>query len=61
MSFTIRKEIDYLEQLQEALKQANDVVVVGGGFIGAEFADECHKMGLNLTIVELLEHCLYLN
>ena len=59
--FTIRKEIDYLEQLQEALKQANDVLVVGGGFIGAEFADECHKMGLNVTIVELLEHCLYLN
>jgi len=59
--FTIRKEIDYLEQLQEALKQAKDVVIVGGGFIGAEFADECRKMGLNVTIVELLEHCLYLN
>jgi NADH oxidase (H2O2-forming) len=59
--FTIRKEIDYLEQLQEALKQAKDVVIVGGGFIGAEFADECRKMGLNVTVVELLEHCLYLN
>jgi len=59
--FTIRKEIDYLEQLQEALKQAKDVVVVGGGFIGAEFADECRKMGLNVIVVELLEHCLYLN
>jgi len=59
--FTIRKEIDYLEELQEALKQAKDVVVVGGGFIGAEFADECRKMGLNVTVVELLEHCLYLN
>jgi NADH oxidase (H2O2-forming) len=59
--FTIRKEIDYLERLQEALKQAKDVVIVGGGFIGAEFADECRKMGLNVTIVELLEHCLYLN
>jgi NADH oxidase (H2O2-forming) len=59
--FTIRKEIDYLEQLQKALKQAKDVVIVGGGFIGAEFADECRKMGLNVTVVELLEHCLYLN
>jgi NADH oxidase (H2O2-forming) len=59
--FTIRKEIDYLKQLQEALKQARDVVVVGGGFIGAEFADECRKMGLNVNVVELLEHCLYLN
>jgi len=59
--FTIRKEIDYLEQLREALKQAKDVVVVGGGFIGAEFADECRKTALNVTVVELLEHCLYLN
>ena len=59
--FIIRKEIDYLKQLHEALKQAKDVVIVGGGFIGAEFADECRKMGLNVTIVELLEHCLYLN
>jgi NADPH-dependent 2,4-dienoyl-CoA reductase/sulfur reductase-like enzyme len=59
--FTIRKEIDYLQQLQDALKQAKDVVIVGGGFIGAEFADECRKMGLNVTIVELLEHCLILN
>ncbi|MBW2118172.1 MAG: FAD-dependent oxidoreductase [Deltaproteobacteria bacterium] len=59
--FTIRKEINYLKQLQEALKQAKEVVVVGGGFIGAEFADECRKMGLNVTVVELLEHCLYLN
>ena len=59
--FTIRKDINYLRQLQDALKNAKDVVIVGGGFIGAEFADECRKMGLNVTIVELLEHCLYLN
>jgi NADH oxidase (H2O2-forming) len=59
--FTIRKDIDYLKKLQDALKQARDVVIVGGGFIGAEFADECLKMGLNVTVVELLEHCLYLN
>jgi NADH oxidase (H2O2-forming) len=59
--FTIRKEINYLEQLREVLTQSKDVVIVGGGFIGAEFADECRKMGLNVTVVELLEHCLYLN
>lgn len=59
--FTIRKDIDYLKGLQDSLKQAKGVVIVGGGFIGAEFADECRKMGLTVTIVELLEHCLYLN
>lgn len=59
--FTVKKDLDYLQQLQDALTQARDVVIVGGGFIGAEFAEECHKMGLNVTIVELLEHCLLLN
>ena len=59
--FTVRKDPDYLQKLQDALKQAKDVVIVGGGFIGAEFADECRKMGLNVTVVELLEHCLLLN
>ena len=59
--FIIQKDMAYLQKLQDALKQAKDVVIVGGGFIGAEFADECHKMGLKVTIVELLEHCLLLN
>jgi len=59
--FTVKKEMAYLQQLQDALKQSTDVVIVGGGFIGAEFADECRKMGLNVTVVELLEHCLLMN
>ncbi len=59
--FTVRKEWDYLQRLQDALAQAKDVVIVGGGFIGVELADECRKRGLNVTIVELLKHCLYLN
>jgi len=59
--FIIQKDMAYLQKLQDALKQARDVVIVGGGFIGAEFADECRKMGLKVTVVELLEHCLLLN
>lgn len=59
--FTVRKEMRYLEKMQNALNNAKEVVIVGGGFIGAEFADECKKLGLAVTIVELLSHCLYLN
>lgn len=58
--FSIRKDVDYLQQLQQALEEAQDLVVIGGGFIGVEFADECRKLGLNVTIVELLPHCLLL-
>ncbi|MBE9500803.1 MAG: FAD-dependent oxidoreductase [Chloroflexi bacterium] len=58
--FTVKKDVDYLQQLQQVLAGAQDLVVIGGGFIGVEFADECRKLGLNVTIVELLPHCLQL-
>jgi len=57
----VKKEVAYLQKLLEALDEARDVVIIGGGFIGLEFADECRKRGnLNVTIVELLPHCLLL-
>jgi NADH oxidase (H2O2-forming) len=59
--FTVRKDIEYLQGLDQELSRAKDVVIIGGGFIGVEFADECRRRGLNVTIVELLPHCLFLN
>jgi len=59
--FVVKKEIAYLKNLLKALDEARDVVIIGGGFIGLEFADECRKRGnLNVTVVELLPHCLLL-
>ena len=58
--FAVWKDADYLQKLVEALKVAKSVVVIGGGFIGVEFADECRKRGLEVTLVELLPHCLQL-
>jgi NADPH-dependent 2,4-dienoyl-CoA reductase/sulfur reductase-like enzyme len=52
--------VKYLTDLMTVLKGAKDVVTIGGGFIGVEFADEFRKRGLNVTIVELLPHCLQL-
>jgi len=59
--FAVWKDAEYLEKLHRALEQAHDVVIVGGGFIGAEFADECRKLNCSVTIVELLTHCLFVN
>jgi len=59
--FVVKKEIAYLQELLEALEKAKDVVIIGGGFIGLEFADECKKRkNLNVSIIELLPHCLLL-
>ncbi|MEA1964732.1 MAG: FAD-dependent oxidoreductase [Candidatus Aerophobetes bacterium] len=59
--FVVKKEINYLQKLLDALDRAKDVVIIGGGFIGLEFADECKKRGIpNVTVIELLPHCLLL-
>ena len=59
--YAVFKDVDYLSDLQERLETAEDVVVIGGGFIGIEFGDEINKTGgKNVTIVEMLPHCLML-
>ncbi len=58
--YLVRKDADYLHEMGEAMDNARHIVVIGGGFIGVEFADECRKRGHDVTIVELLEHCLQL-
>jgi pyruvate/2-oxoglutarate dehydrogenase complex dihydrolipoamide dehydrogenase (E3) component len=59
--FTVVKDVDYLSGLQKRLETAQDVVVIGGGFIGIEFGDEINKTGdKNVSIVEMRPHCLML-
>ena len=57
--FSVKKEFDYLSYLMNRMGDAKDLVIIGGGFIGMEFADECRKgRDLNITVVEALPHCL---
>ncbi|MCD6299835.1 MAG: FAD-dependent oxidoreductase, partial [Dehalococcoidales bacterium] len=56
--FFVRKDTDYLRELSDAVENARHILVIGGGFIGVEFADECRKRGCEVTLVEVLEHCL---
>jgi NADPH-dependent 2,4-dienoyl-CoA reductase/sulfur reductase-like enzyme len=59
--YSIVKDVEYLSELQQQLKVAKNVVVVGGGFIGIEFADEINKTGdKQVTVVEIAPHCLSL-
>ncbi len=57
--YPVKKEFDYLGQVLEDMKGITDLVIIGGGFIGVEFADECRKgRDVNVTVVEALPHCL---
>jgi len=59
--FVIKKDVNYLQSMLETVNHARDIVIIGGGFIGAEFADECKKnRDNNVTIIEKLPHCLQL-
>ncbi|HOZ49787.1 MAG TPA: FAD-dependent oxidoreductase [Candidatus Hydrogenedentes bacterium] len=59
--FPVHKDVAHLRNMQNALKGVSDLVIIGGGFIGVEFADECKKCtGANVSIVEMLPHCLIL-
>jgi NADPH-dependent 2,4-dienoyl-CoA reductase/sulfur reductase-like enzyme len=59
--FSAVKDVAYLTDMLDKVNKAKDIVIIGGGFIGVEFADECKKnRDNNVTIVEMLPHCLQL-
>ena len=57
--YPVHKEIGYLKDVISKIKKCRNVLVIGGGFIGVEFADELSKIeGLNVTLVEMLPSLL---
>ena len=57
--YPIYKDMEYLKKVIEEIKKIKNVLVLGGGFIGVEFADELSKIrGLNVYLVELLPRIL---
>ncbi|WGS65661.1 FAD-dependent oxidoreductase [Marinitoga aeolica] len=55
---TIPKNYKYLGNVQEKLKDAENIVIIGGGFIGVEVADEIKKSGKNVTLIEARDYLL---
>jgi NADPH-dependent 2,4-dienoyl-CoA reductase/sulfur reductase-like enzyme len=57
--FPIHKDLDYLLEAVKKIKECKNVLVIGGGFIGVEFADELSKIkDMNVALVEMLPHLL---
>ncbi len=57
--YPIYKDMDYLRICVEEIKNAKSVLIIGGGFIGIEFADEISKIqGINAYLVETLPRLL---
>ncbi|MBN2646039.1 MAG: FAD-dependent oxidoreductase [Desulfuromonadaceae bacterium] len=58
--FTMPKDKTYLDQLRHRLEGCKKIVVLGGGFIGVEVADELNWSGKKVTHIEMLPHILSL-
>ena len=56
--FVVKKNYDNLQVVKQTVHDSENIVIIGGGYIGVEFADEALKAGKNVTIVELLDHLL---
>lgn len=60
-AFPILKDVAHLACLQERLQTAKNIVVIGCGFIGIEFADEINKLkNKKVTVLEVAPYCLSL-
>ena len=58
----VKKDYNYLNKLRETVLKSKNVVIIGGGFIGVEFAEELSNIkNLNVSIIEKLDHCLITN
>jgi NADPH-dependent 2,4-dienoyl-CoA reductase/sulfur reductase-like enzyme len=55
----IIKNQDYLNLLLEKVQSAKNIAVIGGGFIGVEFAEQISLLGKNVTLIELADTCLW--
>ncbi len=57
--YLIKKDLGYLTKMIEDIKKRRKILVLGGGFIGVEFADELSRVkGLEVVVVEMLPHLL---
>lgn len=57
--YPIYKDMDYLKSCIEAVKKTKSILIIGGGFIGVEFADEISKIqGMDVCLVEALPRLL---
>ena len=52
--YCVYKDMDYLKSLKQDVINAKNIVIVGGGFIGVEFADELSNLNdAKVSIIEL--------
>ncbi len=58
----VKKDYPYLQKLREAVLKSKKITIIGGGFIGIEFAEELSRLpDVKINLVEKDKHCLATN
>lgn len=57
--FPVKKNEEYLNHILAKLENAQKVAVIGGGFIGVEFAEQIRALGKEVTLIEMADSCLW--
>ena len=52
--FVLSKDYEYLQKMREEVDTAQNIAIVGGGYVGVELADELVKKNINVTLIEKL-------
>ena len=55
--FYIKKSYPYIKELTAKIGSFKNIVIVGGGFIGAEVAEQLAESNMNVTLVESEPNC----
>jgi NADH oxidase (H2O2-forming) len=56
--FVVRKDRDYLASMKLYAEKAEKILIIGGGYIGVEMADELNKAGKSVVLVEMMDRLL---
>jgi len=56
--FVVRKDRDYLASMKQWAEKSEKILIIGGGYIGVEMADELIKAGKSVVLVEMMDRLL---
>jgi len=56
--FLIKKDKEYLKNMKARIQEAEKIVILGGGYIGVEVADELVKAEKNVMVIEMMNTIL---
>ncbi len=56
--FLVMKDKEYLINMKARIQESENMVILGGGYIGVEVADELLKAKKNVTVVEMMDSLL---